>query len=253
MNGFFDDFKFLYFSFNRGIIAPAIQSKLIPYLDLTYVIDGELRYLYGGEVTPIKAGDAILLPPGANRRRYECTAPVSYASFNVEIPRGFTPSVEGRVENVVRSNTVFMLESVRKDFRSVGTCKNEKCLSAFLYLYHQLKETAQDKENPHVKRIKRFISDRLAEPLTLEEIAAEVHLVPRYVCTLFKEHAGMTLTDYIAIERIELAKRLIITRDMPLFKIAEECGFYDYNYFSRVFKKLTGISAKEYRKGANEL
>ena len=251
MNKLFKDFQFIYFSLNRGIIAPKIQPKPISYMDLTYVIDGELTYVWDGNPIVLRSGDAIVLPPGANRHREEGRLPTSYASFNVELPEDFEISVCGKVENAVRSNTVFMLESVKRDFTSADKCKNEKCICAFLYLYSQLTERATDKENAHVKRIKRFISERLSEQITLEMIASEVHLVPRYACTLFKEHTKMTLTDYVTAERIELAKRLIITKDLPLFKISEECGFDDYNYFSRVFKKLVKISPKEYKKSVN--
>ena len=250
MNGFYKGFKFLYFSINRGIIAPTLPKTAISYMDLTYVIDGELKYCIDGEAVTLRSGDAIAFPPGSVRHRYESEAPVSYSSFNVMLPRDFEVNVTGKVEKAMRSNTLLMLESARKDYRSIGAYKNEKCLSVFLYLYHQLRETAEDKENAHVGRIKRFISERLSEPITLQAIAGEVHLVPRYVCTLFKEHTGLTLTDYITAERIDLAKRLIIAREAPLFEIAEECGFTDYNYFSRVFKRITKVSAKEYRKGA---
>ena len=58
----------------------------------------------------------------------------------------------------------------------------------------------------------------------------------------------MSIFDFVRERRIESAESLLITTDMPLSEIAESCGFDDYNYFSRVFKRQVGISAMRYRK-----
>ena len=91
--------------------------------------------------------------------------------------------------------------------------------------------------------------DNLASKISIKHIADHVHLAPQYVCTLFKKNVGMTITDFIDRERIDLAKRLMLISDRPLYEIAESCGFSDYNYFSNIFRKITGTCAREYRKG----
>ena len=75
--------------------------------------------------------------------------------------------------------------------------------------------------------------------------------MPRYVCTLFKRETGMTITEYAVGEKIDLAKRMIIMRRQTLTEIAETCGFSDYNYFSRVFKRTVGMTPGEYRKSVS--
>ena len=58
--------------------------------------------------------------------------------------------------------------------------------------------------------------------------------------------------QYLAEQRIDLAKRLILTQQEELHKISELCGFSDYNHFSHTFKKISGMSPMFYRKIKNK-
>ncbi len=248
MNPLFLNATFLRFPFYRRPHVIAIPEKRLPYLDLTFCLEGAMEYYYEGEKVVLGAGDAILYPPGSIRKRDFTDAPAYYASFNIQFPSHFEPSVRGHLPNCVHSNTIRMLEAFKKDFESVSAHKQEKCAAVFYYLYYQLIENVLNVENPHIKKVKQYIMSHLSEPLTLDAIAAAVHLAPHYLCTLFKKHTDITVIDFIIEQRIDLAKRLIITQDKPLFEISESCGFNNYNYFSKTFKKKAGISAEKYRK-----
>jgi len=158
MNTFYDKIHFILFALNRVDRAFPLPAKAIPYMDLTYVIEGELAYRCNGKMCVVTSGDAILFPPGAVRERFAGDAPVCYASFNLQLPDDFHVPVCGVIENALRPNTVYFLETVKKDFASADSHKMEKCISSFFYLYFQLMETALDKENPHVQKIKRYIN-----------------------------------------------------------------------------------------------
>ena len=249
MDKLFSEIEFIYFTLRRGVDFSRLGPRVVPYIDLTYLIEGEMVYRINGEEIHLSSGDAILVPEGAVRERLRSSAPASYASFNVRLPRGIQSTVCGKVERAVSAGTVLTLESVSKDFNSVGARRLEKCSCSFLYLLNQLCETASAMvENPHIREVKSFIAKHISEPLTLERISDEVHLVPRYLCTLFKRHTGMTVVEYIVAERIDSAKRLILTSDTPLSKISEAVGFTDYNYFTRSFRRAVGMTPREYKK-----
>lgn len=242
------DINFIRFcSDGRKKVLP-IPKYPIPYCDLTYCIDGEMTYIYDGKEYTLHANDAIFIPQGSVRERIGSSTPTYYASFNVTFPQNYVPEISGFLPNSVRSDTVNMLESEKKCFNSVSLYKNEKCSNIFLYLYYQLIETAHDNEHPHIKDIKKYIAKNLCNKISLADIAEAVHLEPHYCCSLFSRYIGMSIFEFVRQRRIETAESLLITTDIPLSEIAESCGFEDYNYFSRIFKRQVGISAMRYRK-----
>jgi AraC-like DNA-binding protein len=82
--------------------------------------------------------------------------------------------------------------------------------------------------------------------MTVEELASLVHFHPNYFLPYFKSMMGVSPIAYINRKRIELAKRLLTSTDLPVTNIAERIGLEPY-YFSRMFKKLAGQAPSVYR------
>lgn len=99
-----------------------------------------------------------------------------------------------------------------------------------------------------INNIKTYIDEHYAEKLTLESMASVFFIDKYYLARLFKAQYGVTLTIYLQQVRITHAKRLLRFTDKRIEEIAAECGIGDLNYFSRVFKKLEGLSPSEFRK-----
>lgn len=91
-----------------------------------------------------------------------------------------------------------------------------------------------------------YINENFQSQLNRKEIADYHHVSASHLSRLFKEEMGKTLTEYIQYVRIEAAKQLIINGNILLSDIAHEVGFSDLQYFSRVFKKLEGVSPSKY-------
>ena len=83
--------------------------------------------------------------------------------------------------------------------------------------------------------------------LTINDISKSLNLTPTYLCKIFKRDTDKTLNDYINECRIEKAKELLEDRAIKLYEIASETGFNDVKYFTRTFKKITGMSPSEFR------
>lgn len=247
MENAFVSAKYL-FSYARRDSVPPIERTKLTYIDLTYCLEGEMEYEYNGEFLKLVPGDAILFPVGSERVRYFSSKVNNYASFNLLLQETFVPAVEGYIPGAVMPDTVYMLDVFKSVFDSVSAKKQEKCASIFSYLYYQLIEAVKDRENSHVKLAKQYLLSHLSEDIRLEAVAAEVHLASNYLCAVFKKATGKTVMQYLAEQRIDLAKRLIITQPDELYKISESCGFSDYNHFSHTFKKIAGVSPVFYRK-----
>ncbi|TBL81115.1 response regulator [Paenibacillus thalictri] len=99
-----------------------------------------------------------------------------------------------------------------------------------------------------MQRIKMYIREHAHEDISLEAVAEHVQLSPFYVSKMFKEQIGANYIDYLTECRMEHAKRLLSDAGKSLKEIAYEVGYKDPNYFSRVFKKSTGLSPSDYRK-----
>lgn len=97
--------------------------------------------------------------------------------------------------------------------------------------------------------IREYIQEHYQDDITIHDISELFNITPNYFSQLFKKEVGMTFTEYVTTLRVDHACELLRQTDLPIAEIAEKSGYEDYFYFSRVFKKLMGISPSLYRNG----
>ncbi|UWP57891.1 response regulator [Ruminococcus gauvreauii] len=99
-----------------------------------------------------------------------------------------------------------------------------------------------------IRKVKLYITQHYAEDLSLGMLSNQAFLSPSYLSKLFKHHEGINLSTYLQNVRVEQAKVLLLTTNLKTYEIAERVGIPDPIYFSRIFKKVTGIRPKDFRK-----
>lgn len=99
-----------------------------------------------------------------------------------------------------------------------------------------------------VKRARSMIHEFYQSGITLNEIADKLNITPEYLGSQFHKEVGVNFSTYIRDFRISKAKELLIGTQLKLYKIAEQVGYTDPKYFSRVFRECTGQLPEEYRK-----
>ena len=99
-----------------------------------------------------------------------------------------------------------------------------------------------------VKKAINHINLHLEENLTLESIASTIPVHPSHLSRTFKKETNMNITTYIQKQRIEMAKIYLQSESISITDIAFMVGFNDLNYFSRLFKKSTGMTPSQYAK-----
>ena len=129
--------------------------------------------------------------------------------------------------------------------REVKACSE---LLEALAAYIQLKGMISIAGQTDLQKLELYLDQHYMEKLSLASVSAQLHIGRTKLCRLAKElSGGRTLTWLIARRRIEEAKALLIQSDLPIAAVAEAVGISDYNYFSRVFRSLTGTTPRNYR------
>lgn len=101
--------------------------------------------------------------------------------------------------------------------------------------------------SPLVQRTITYIDTDLSGDLSLNTLAAMQSINPSYLSALFRRETGQTLTEHVNEKRIRLARQLLRTTRLQVQTVAQHCGIPDVNYFSKLFKKHTGKTPREYR------
>ncbi|MBW7457862.1 AraC family transcriptional regulator, partial [Paenibacillus sepulcri] len=118
-------------------------------------------------------------------------------------------------------------------------------------LMRQIASERRSTQRSLIEQAKEYVKGHYADPeLSVQKLCGELYISAGYFSGLFKKETRQTFVAYLQQFRMEIAKELLCTTDMKAFEIAEKAGYADPNYFSFSFKKLYGISPKEYRSSA---
>lgn len=101
--------------------------------------------------------------------------------------------------------------------------------------------------SPLIHTCMDYIDFHYSSELSLSSLAKICSVSSSYLSSLFKKETGMTITDYINKTRIRQSLILLNASGLSVSEIASRCGFFDTNYFSRIFKKFQGQSPRQYR------
>lgn len=102
-----------------------------------------------------------------------------------------------------------------------------------------------------VNVILHYVDEHYAERIKLDDLVEIVHINRYYICKIFQQYVGRTFLDYVNLVRIQKAVSLLVSTNKSITDIAFSTGFQDINYFSRIFKRIMGISPTELRKQKN--
>ena len=92
------------------------------------------------------------------------------------------------------------------------------------------------------------VLNHIEEDISVKGIAEKLYISKAYLSEIFKQSTGISLLEYITMVKVERAKFLLTTTAQKNYEVAERLGFKDHEYFSKIFKKVTGITPIDYRR-----
>lgn len=243
--------------------------------EIIHIIEGEFLLKLTKENHPLAAGDYAFINAGILHGGVPKSCVYECVVFNMDFLRNRNyrsdAFMKQLVHNKFRIQTVFSaaaledvpvlrraLEGFFQAFHQGGEYY-ELGVQANLLLFmsevakHRMYIYANDKsadvENIEpIKKSLEMIQNSYSEDLTLEDLAKTAGLSSKYFCHIFQKLMGRTPIDYLNHYRIERAACLIEENKLPLIHICYDCGFNDYSYFIRVFKKYKHITPNQYKK-----
>lgn len=151
-------------------------------------------------------------------------------------------------EKHIQANSIFKDEAMISMFNNAASSVRDmerwlEHLMRFLMNYaYQLERTPTI-----IEEVKAYIKKNLNMELSRNELAEMVYFHPDYLSHTFKKQVGISISDYILQERIKEARILLSTTNGSVSEVALEVGYANAAYFTRLFKRSTGMTPKEYR------
>lgn len=242
------------------------------YYEIYYLLSGQCRMFIDQDIYYLKPGDAVIIPPlqihralyeeGLQAERYDMyftkeEADAFHASCGREgfervflnpriaIPQPLRPGIEGLLSHLSHENG-------QED--AYSHVQQQSLLFQILVLIGRCQDTQQEKDSLNdseaaIVKAAQYINLQYREHLTLDAMAAMSNMSPTYFSRKFRASTGFCFKEYVNYIRVQKASDLLRNTDGTVTSIAIACGFSDGNYFGDVFKKLTGLSPREYRNG----
>ena len=139
------------------------------------------------------------------------------------------------------------ISSLKRIMETNSIAEMESCTRALVQQTQDMAQSSAASADHIVSSVQTYISAHYGEQLSLDQLAQQFYLSSSYLSRLFKRETGTTLTTYLQNVRIEAAKNLLRTTALKSYEVAERVGINDPVYFSRIFKKITGLKPKDYR------
>lgn len=239
----------------------AIQRKTFPYYSIEFVAAGKGSLTLQNRNSELHAGSVFVYGPGiphdirtdASERLVKYFVDFSgQKSIRLLKASGLQPGQMIRVTAPGELQFLFD-ELVRNGLRSspftAAICgKLLECLTLKLA---ELSAPAEGIESPAFvtyQRCRRYMQSNSERLRTLEQVAAECHVNPAYLCRLFRRFDHETPYRFLLRLRMNAAAERLRQPDAMVKQVAQECGFADPFHFSRAFKSVFGLSPDAFRK-----
>lgn len=229
---------------------------------LLYIVSGKGHFYFHGEDRIVYAGRMVLIQPRQEQR---------YEYFGEDKPEVYWVHFTGSdVKNILRSYNIPMDDPIfysgasstysylfKEMIHELQNCKTgyEDLLTMYLRQIFLLVQRTRQEERPTVSTYiqeemefaRRYFNEHYNEPISIQEYAESRNMSVCYFQRNFKQIVKHTPMQYLLTIRVNNAASLLETTDYSMAEIAAIVGYEDPLYFSRLFRKIKGVSPRDYR------
>ena len=184
---------------------------------------------------------ALLLPAQSQRENFIYAIALLSIGRNASITGGMRPEAAYALFH----SYAIQLQSCHQMLEFYRLMHNALC--AFAEGVQNIAIQMLDHYSGTVRSCIRLINDRMPGRITVDELAEEIHLTPKYLSALFCKETGGSLTQFINRIRIERACHMIETTELSFLEIGNILEFSSQSHFTAAFRKSTGMTPREYR------
>lgn len=235
-----------------------------PFTELFYVVDGKGEFNIQGQRFPVKPNDFVIINPQVEHTELSSPdEPLEYIVLGINglSFSNLTPVSEGghpfsffnlrdEQKDILRYLNAMVQEATSQSMSYELVCHNLLEILLIKILRHQhfdLEVGKQSKATKDISFIKHYLETYYHESIQLEDLASMTHLSRFYISHSFKKEIGMSPMEYLIAIRIKESKILLRTTNYSISQVADIVGFTTPTYFSKQFRKSTGISPTDYR------
>ena len=235
-----------------------------PFTELFYVVDGKGEFNIQGQRFPVKSNDFVIINPQVEHTELSSPdEPLEYIVLGINglSFSNLTPVSEGghpfsffnlrdEQKDILRYLNAMVQEATSQQMSYELVCHNLLEILLIKILRHQhfdLEVGKQSKATKDISFIKHYLETYYHESIQLEDLASMTHLSRFYISHSFKKEIGMSPMEYLIDIRIKESKILLRTTNYSISQVADIVGFTTPTYFSKQFRKSTGISPTDYR------
>ncbi len=201
----------------------------------------------------ILSGDRMNIIACSNRVVAECRRRSDEAQFNLSMTVLLENIRKQLVSRLPYLEHYLAFPSLTSDLADIG-------LHSFVlhFTEHMLALTesaavlAIPDGNPQVQEACRIILNEPDGETDISAIAGRLYTNRKYLSALMKRETGKSAVKYVTTVKMERARKLLLDSDLRIGEIAERLGFEDVDYFSKVFRKATGVSPRKFRRDNDE-
>ncbi|MDO3411855.1 AraC family transcriptional regulator [Saccharibacillus sp. CPCC 101409] len=243
--------------------------------ELYYLFSGERNYFIKDSAYRVLAGDLVLIDSNAVHKTSDLGIPDHERVVFYFEPRYFDEYTESERELLLapftrdqplmrlnlqeRHRAEELLHSLLAELRDrppgyrlhIRHMAGELLLLAARHSGERTERTPRDEPTPvqrKVSEVVRHINGHFAEPLELGGLARRFYISRSHLSRTFKEVTGFGFAEYINITRIKEAQRLLRETPYSVTRVSELSGFDNFSHFGKMFKRLSGLAPREYRK-----